>query len=204
MSKYFYHGTGYDGLGISTTLEILKTGAIKCRRLLGERECGYNGLDYVSICKKYLEADDPKTKSAFYCFIQNHFCFIISNKIDAIKTNPSGSIHCLKYSDFLLKDTSERISDLFDEWQVYQEIPLSMIVGVGIPLEVIPSMLKRSSGSTIAKRLKEIIRIANTLGLDIVDTSVQGFVEEYERKKRESDIKIYQIAKKLEEVLAHE
>jgi len=141
MSKYYYHGLGeafYRGDSLNRILKILKTGGIKCKRLLGlpniyESTC--NGMDYVSVCKKYPPEDYKSTTmdNAFYTFVQDNFCFIISNEIDAIKTTPAGKIKWNLYSDSMLTDKRNRISDMFDEWQVYQEIPLFMIVGVGIP-----------------------------------------------------------------------
>ncbi len=52
--------------------------------------------------------------------------------------------------------------------------------------------------------LKEIVAVVTALGLDIVDTNEIDFVEEYEKKKQDSSIKVYQISKKLEEVIAYE
>ena len=94
---------------------------------------------------------------------------------------------------------------MFDEWQAYQEIPLSMIIGVGIPSNYVDAILKKSSSTgRFIMELKEIVAVVTALGLDIVDTNVLGFVEEYEKYKENSSSKVYQISKKLEEVITHE
>lgn len=207
MSKYYYHGLSGAFLVISTMLKILQTGGLKSRRLLGEGENGYNGLDYVSVCKKYSQQDykDTEMDNAFYTFVQNSFCFIISDRVEAIKTKPAGSIKWDNYSDVLLSDKRERISDMFDEWQVYHEIPLSMIVGIGIPVLFITSILSTlPSDCESIRKFRQIMEIAEILGLDIIDTNQSGFVEEYEREKQGSPNKVYQISKKLEEIIAHE
>lgn len=207
MSKYYYHGLqGYFSV-ISKMLEIFQTGGLKCRRLLGEEESGYNGLDYISVCKKYSSQDykDTAMDNAFYTFVQDSFCFIISDRIDAIKTKPAGTIKWDDYSDSLLSNKQERISDMFDEWQVYQEIPLSMIVGIGLPVSFISSIqITLPSDCETIRKLRQVLILASELGLDIVDTDQQGFVEEYEKEKEVSSAKIYQISKQFEEGLEDE
>ena len=202
MSRYFYHG-----IAIPDMLQVLQTGGLKCKRLLGQEEHGFNGLDYISVCKKYAEEDYQNTdmNNAFYSCVQGNFCFIVSERVDAIKTHSSGQIKWYDYSDSLLTDKRNRISDMFDEWQAYQEIPLSMIIGVGIPSNYVDAMLKKSSSTgRFIMELKEIVAVVTALGLDIVDTNVLGFVEEYEKYKENSSSKVYQISKKLEEVITHE
>ena len=46
MSRYFYHG-----IAIPDMLQVLQTGGLKCKRLLGQEEHGFNGLDYISVVK---------------------------------------------------------------------------------------------------------------------------------------------------------
>ena len=37
MSKYYYHGIREFSVAISKVLDVLTTGGIKCKRLLGEK-----------------------------------------------------------------------------------------------------------------------------------------------------------------------
>lgn len=122
MSKYYYHGIQGNDFGMKKTLKILTTGGIKCKRLLNQENfVGYNGLDYVSICKKEREVEYFHSKTnGFYSFVRCNFCFIIS--------------------DTILGELQE---------------------------------------------LKEILRISEVLGIDIVDSSELHFVESYESQKEE-------------------
>lgn len=180
MSKYYYHGVKGSCFGVENALKILKTGGIKCKRLLHMECCGYNGLDYVSICKKEQEKKYiTNTVNGFYGFVQNSFCFIISDSIEAIKTEmPNSSL------DYDEEPVFKRYSDMFDEWQVREQIPLSAIVGIGIPVieletlfELYPSSLKE------LQDLKEILSLSEKMGLDIIDSSEFHFVEVYESQK---------------------
>ncbi len=202
MSRYFYHGVS----SIASTLKILQSGSIQCRRLLGKKANGYNGFDYVSVCKKYAEEDYQNTDldNAFYKYVQNYCCFILSEEIPAMKTFPTKHIGDYPM-DTILFDKQKRVSDMFDEWQVYREIPLSFVVGIGIPCDYFLTIIRLTSPSNeTIREMKEIIQIACSLGLDIVDTNVQGFAEEYEKQKLDTSRKVYQISKKLEEAINHE
>ena len=179
MSRYFYHGVS----SIASTLKILQSGSIQCRRLLGKKANGYNGLDYVSVCKKYAEEDYQNTDldNAFYKYVQNYCCFILSEEIPAMKTFPTKHIGDYPM-DTILFDKQKRVSDMFDEWQVYKEIPLSAIIGIGIPLEELDTILTKTSGNG-AEKIKKLITCALESGLDIVDSSDPNFVEKYESEK---------------------
>ncbi len=199
MSKYFYHGLGvpyfYDGT-ITTVLEVFKTGGLKCKRLLGKRNSGYNGLDYISICKKYTEEEyDCYGSTGFYKFVQDSFCFIISDDIEAIKTEtiPKSYWYFPDIVEKMKYHPENRYSDMFDEWQVKGEIPLSYIVGIGVPIRWLESIDWRIHKNAL-QELKSIVDIAQSLGLDIVDSTKKGFIEEYELEKRKTGGKVYQIS----------
>ncbi len=188
MSKYYYHGVK-RGLVLDKTLEIFQKGGIKC--MPGARKIGFNGLDYISICKKEAEEEYNKhSNNAFYNYVQNSICFIISDEIDAIK--PEIIENADKWNRFELvgymnSKPGVRFSDMFDEWQVYRIVPLSSIVGLGIPLKELGTILKLTSGNG-KKRIEELIACALELGMDIVDSSDSNFVEKYESMKEKEEI----------------
>lgn len=187
-SKYFYHGVGRRRSSLDKLLRILTTGGIKCKRLLNYGAYyGYNDRDYVSVCKKYpiSEYSDSRT-NAFYEYVFNSFCLIISDEVDAIKT----SLDDIQKNS-LDKEVGLRVSDMFDEWQVYEQIPLSSIIGIGIPIKNIKKFMSKLQKEDF-ELLRKIIIIATGLGLDIVDSSDRKFVEKYERQKLEDPKKIYQ------------
>ncbi len=184
MSKYYYHGIQGNYFGMKKALKILTTGGIKCKRLLNQENfVGYNGLDYVSICKKEREVEYFHSKTnGFYSFVQCNFCFIISDTIDAVKTEMPDF---LMTQEALKEYESTRFSDMFDEWQVREEIPLKFIVGIGIPLSELRILFEMQPTLGELQELKEILRISEALGIDIVDSSELHFVESYESQKEE-------------------
>ncbi len=206
MSKYYYHGVK-RGLVLDKALEIFQKGGIKC--MPGVRKIGFNGLDHVSVCmKEPVEEYGNHSNNAFYNYVQNSICFIILDTIETIK--PEIIENADKWNRFELvgymnSKPGFRFSDMFDEWQVYKEIPLSAIIGIGIPVQCLAPTLKDfPSDCNTIKSFRKLLELANELGLDIVDTNQRGFVEEYERKKQEASVKIYQISKKLEQVINRE
>lgn len=177
MSKYYYHGV----YNIYKMFDIIKSGGIKSKRLLGyEYGYGYNGYDYVSICNKtndYEINDNKVSNSSFVNYIYNKFCFIISDQIPAIKTyyiDEDSKLSSLNILKSLATDIEDRYSDMFDEFQVRDQILLKDIVGIGIPFDV-------NNKKDI--KLEKLYDIAHSLGWDIVDTSHIDFVEEYENCK---------------------
>lgn len=197
MSKYFYHGLGSPYFwpdNIVTMLEILKTGGIKCKRLLGRsKKYGYNGLDYVSICRKGSKEEYEKAygSTGFYRYVQDCFCFIISDEIEAIKTRtlPKSYWYFPNIVEDMERHPERRYSDMFDEWQVYEEIPLSSIIGIGIPnssLRDVDWNLNRKA----LQDLRELFLLSSSLGLEIVDSTNPDFVEKLE----EESTKKYQLS----------
>ncbi len=188
MSKYFYHGTQGRYFGMKRALEILQTGGIKCKRLQNSDNfvgLGYNGLEYVSVCKKESESDYYKNKmNAFYNFVQSSFCFVISDDVEAQKTEiPNFAPN----HELLENKESIRYSDLFDEWQVREQIPLSSIIGIGIPISEIKTLYQMKPDLGELKDLKSILLVADKLGLDVIDSSEFGFVEDYESQKEKGE-----------------
>lgn len=200
MSRYFYHGLGlpyFFPSNITTVLEVFKTGGIKSKRLLGrKKKFGYNGLDYVSVCKKYSkeEYDCAYGSTGFYKYVQDCFCFIISDEIPAIKTEtlPKCYWYFMDIVEKMKENPNVRYSDMFDEWQVKDQISISSIIGVGIPLKWLEDVDWRLCRDAL-QELKIIISTVQQLGLDIVDSSRENFVEEYESEKIRNPNKTYQI-----------
>lgn len=180
MSKYYYHGVD----DLLTMLKIIDCGYIKSKRLLGYgKENDFNGLDYISLCKK--EADfmyeDGKTNS-YDNYIKNSFCFIISDSIDAKKCN---YIDISKCSSEQMKKISGnqdiRYSDMFDEWQVKNSISITDIVGIGLPLNYLNKM--KNYYSSLDFQLERIYLLASMLNIDIVNTDEDSFIEKFENSK---------------------
>ncbi len=185
MEQFYYHGIQEGADGIMTMLRILKSESIQSKRLLQyASEGGFNGLDYVSVCK-WNPKDMVKKDSSFPIWIQNHFCMILSQNTPATKTNYLPGGRDLSQSDlkaFLDTHRYERYSDVADEWQVKDEIPSEYWVGVGLPTKWILEEISHHLDRTHLLALKELLEVANALGLDLVDSSRPHFVEEYEKQ----------------------
>lgn len=186
MSKYYYHGIKH-GLVLDKALAIFKSGGIRC--IVHARKIGFNGTEFVSVCKKEDEEEYGKhSNNGFYNYVQNQICFIISDEIDAIK--PEIIENADKWNRFELigymnSKPGTRFSDMFDEWQVRGGISFSSIIGIGIPYQEIDTILTKTSSDNGKEILNEIIACAEALGLDIVDSSDPEFVRKYEEQKQQ-------------------
>lgn len=195
MSKYYYHGTD-----INSFIKILDTGEIKCRKLIEKENIvirrsldvtlgiGYNGWEYISLCK--LDDYSYEKGSAYDVFVRGSFCFIISDEVHAIKPLDINSKEGKKeFSqeplDFIFnRDDSElRFSDMKDEWQVKKRIPLTNIVGIGIPVR------KLEYYSEIFYDIQRALALAEIYHLDVVDSSKYKFIEEYESIEYTEEVK---------------
>lgn len=180
MSKYFYHGYLKKEKSIGTMFKVLTSGGIKSVRLRGVHQpIGFNGYDYISVCKKEKPRNnDNRLCSSFDEYIKDSFCFIISNDIEALRTV---SFFDTPPDTPVFGTPTTRYSVFYDEYQVKDEIPVSKIIGIGIPLNLVNDLPKRH-----LEILNKIIEIAEALSLDIVDTSNPNFVIEYEQWKEKN------------------
>ena len=180
MSKFYYHGVE----DLLTMLKIIDCGYIKSKKLLGYgKENDFNGLDYISLCKK--EADfmyeDGKLNS-YDNYIKNSFCFIISDKIDAKRCIYIDISKCnTEQMKRISNNQNERYSDMFDEWQVKDRISINDVVGIGLPLNYIYKM--KYTSRSLDYQLERLYLIANMLNLDIVNTDEENFIDKYENSK---------------------
>ncbi len=193
MNKFFYHGTDLDSV-----FKIFKTGGIKCRRLIEEEKIeikrtldvtfgpGYNGYDYISLCR--IDESSLYCDSAFSVFIKNNYVLIISEDIDAIKTIDSNNKlmiekYSKEFSQFFINNSGSklRFSDMKDEWQIYDCIPIEKIVGIGIPIR------KLKYNYNEIPDVKNLFNTASAFGLDIIDSSSINSFQVYEDGLYSSD-----------------
>lgn len=179
MEKVFYHGIKewYDPYtSILKMLEIIESGGLKSRRLQSKpSSLGFNGNDYISVCERKNDEEYGKyPNNAFYNYIVFRFCFIISPSIEAL---PVQYIDCQKYSSFAEANVymrgypNVRFSDMFDEWQVKDEILLSDIVGIGLPVHKILNYINHGPEKELFKHnLDRLYNIAKALNWIIVNT----------------------------------
>ena len=93
MSKYYYHGIKpyVEHIeSIKWLIKIIESDGIKSRRLTNQIPLytGFNGADYISVCSKEEFNEYMKyPNNCFFKYIHSNYCFIISDEINAIKTN---------------------------------------------------------------------------------------------------------------------
>lgn len=187
MSKYYYHAT-YDLLSF---IDILKDKGIKCLRLLGMTiehdldKLALNGLDYICLCNKLVNYEDIFGENSFEQFILDSFCFIVSNEINVIKPKVINWTDVYKYMAIkkeVNSDTNQnlQVSIYADEYRAKNIITMDMILGIGLPFEY-----KYTKEDLTL--LRQSLVLAQSLGLDIVDSSDEYFIEKYESRKYNKD-----------------
>lgn len=177
MSKYYYHGV--DSFRIF--MKILRDGEIKSARLLGKiidkdyLNLGLNGLDYICLCNKLSK--HVSGYSSFESFIVDSYCFIISDDIDVLKPVVFEWNNDTDYLEAKSKALYEgiQLSPFIDEYRTKYRITMDKIIGIGIPFD------KNYIG--FEEKVRQIIAVAQALGLDIVDSSDEYFIEKYEAYK---------------------
>lgn len=122
---------------------ILKSNAFLSRRLQMYRDpYGFNGLDYISLCdydKRNIHHEGLPNYTAYISYIRESLSLIIpKDKITAIKPQIVDFIGiCEENIETMLElglSENERYSDLYDEVQVKDRIPLSLVTGVTMPI----------------------------------------------------------------------
>ena len=189
MSKIFYHGikSYYDpNESISIMLQIISSGGIKCRRLQGvTSKLGFNGDDYISVCEEKSDYEYRKyPNNVFFRYIYYGFCFILSDNIPVILVQYINSDDFDSYTEiieYMGHYPGVRFSDLFDEWQVKDEIPLDYIVGLGLPLQSLSKIYNLDD--KMMKEIERLYMLARTFGWDIIDSGSFFSFYNYEKVK---------------------
>lgn len=195
MSKYYYHGMSprkNPNDRLNTMIEIIKSGGLKSKHLQDNLGfvIGFNGNEYISLCNKensYMYNFIDDRNNSYEEYIVNNFCFIISDRIDAIKTQDFSKKRSeISYADFYsIAQGDIRYSDMFDEWQVKDEIKLDKIIGIGLPFNLVMSY--KNMDKEFKKSIELLYSLARTLNIDIVNTENFNFVEYYEKEKNIND-----------------
>lgn len=134
---------------------ILEKKNILSRRLLNYNPnyISFNGLDYISLC----DPSKPRNGySAYNYFIKNSLSLAISRNIDVIQ--PKMTYKTIKTPKDMEQYYGDRYTNFPDEVQVKDNIPISNIVAITIPLLNIISKFKTKERNkkTIIKELNKI------------------------------------------------
>lgn len=150
MNSFYYHGITDNQLACFES--ILKSKAILSRSKMNEEMnliskhdyIGYNGNDYVSICKKFY---NKETSDCYEEYIRDNISLIMLDLPNVINTelidiNYNGENYQEYFNKFHNLET--RYSDLTGEIQVYKEIPLKYVVAISYPLTMLVNDVKNS------------------------------------------------------------
>lgn len=188
MSKVFYHGikSYYDpNESISIMLQIISSGGIKCRRLQGvTSKLGFNGDDYISVCEEKSNYEYRKyPNNAFFRYIYYGFCFILSDNMPVIPVHYINGDDFDSYTEiieYMNHYPGVRFSDLFDEWQVKNEIPLSYIVGIGLSTcQILEYINSNKEKEMFKNNLNKLYTLAESLDWTIVNTDTLYMEDNY-------------------------
>ena len=150
MESFYYHGITDNQLECLES--ILKEKSILSRSMMDEKKnlishhdyIGYNGKDYISICKKYY---NNELSDCYEEYIRNNISLVmidIPNVIDTKLININSEIG--DYQEYFNKfhNLETRYSDLTGESQVYKKIPLNYVVAISYPLTMLINDVKNS------------------------------------------------------------
>lgn len=176
---------------------ILKSDAILSRRMQCIYEAnGFNGLDYISICdyeKRNIIHPDVPDYTAYNLFIRESLSIIFpKGKFEVITPK------ILKLDEELDKKTydetslgtssKERYSDIYDEVQAQDKIPLNLMSGITFPLHKMNSLFVGQEITThmVIHELKRIKKLLLKYGYDVpfydIDTKIP--LDDEERVKK--------------------
>ena len=146
INKYYAHAirlSNFDVIDFSILEKILKSGYLLSRNRQLEIDAsdywmsyycsGYNGMDYISLCDLAVERS---YYSSFNMYIARGLSMLINRSIPTIKPTLLETSMKNKYSMCELGNRKERYTDLVDEVQVYDNIPLTYLNGLCISLSM--------------------------------------------------------------------
>lgn len=191
----YYHGV-INGLVDQKIVGMLTEGEIKSasKRNDGYNN-GFNDMDYISVCE-YLGEDvyESHPNNAFHTYVANHFCFIMSDDIEAQEPSLLSREETSDRFGLMrrrLQHPEERFSDLIDERQIRDTVPVDKVIAIGIPynLEAKDGFVKLSSFSYLtmeefANLVHFVEELASSLGIDVVDSSDPGFPRVLQNRRR--------------------
>lgn len=184
---------------------ILESDAILSRRLqMNNDPYGFNGIDYISLCdyeKRNLHHEGMPDYTAYYSYIRKSLSLMFpKDKIEVIKPQIVDFIGLSQLGqERMLKlglSTKKRYSDLYDEVQVKDIVPLTSLNGVTMPLDkMINGFIPENIAATTVRRELEQIKellikynhevpmydIDSFISLDD-DQNVKTLVKEYYNK----------------------
>ena len=196
MEHYFYHGFEMCDTvnGVKHMINILKSGEIKKRNEVNSRGSEDKELDHICLYRKNEEFNYNTgneldfSQSARSGWIDNCMVLVISNDINAKYLPPNVEV-----------EGFGRPTDLVDEWRCFENIPVSKIVGIAIPINHLKEALSgrglhvhKDEIAELKSCLMELIALCTQLGLEIHNSEEKDFTDKLDSqipsRKKEYEI----------------
>lgn len=191
----YYHGV-INGLVDKKLLGILSKKEISSASRMGiNKQNGFNEGNFISICKNLGEEVYSKypNNNAFKKYIVDNFCFVIGEDIkteEVVFIPNAKNMSAIDLFNLRRNNPDKRFSDLVDEYQAIDHIPLSDVVAIGIPYdrEVVDGYIKLSPFCILTieefnSLVKQVESIAQNLNIKVVNSSTYESLNELERSK---------------------
>ena len=163
-----YYELYYTKINIDKLKCILKDNAVLSRRKQGiHNSQGFNGIDYISLCdyqKRNLHPLNYPYYTSYEAYIKKSISLIFpKDKLEILTPHIVGMISPSKkgYANmaYLGMDKETRYSDLYDEVQVANKIPLDLMCGITVPI----NRMNYSSLLNTNQKIKIIIKHLNKI-----------------------------------------
>ena len=177
--------------------QILKSDAVLSTRMQHKpSNQGFNGPDYISLCdyeKRFLFPKEDSKYNSFETYIRYSIGLVFpKDKIQVITPTIIDMIHYTKNGyqkmAFLGESPDERYSDMLDEVQVKDKIPLELLSCITLPIHSMDLKIYKEKKS-IDKVISEIEKVRKLLDLygysvPIYDIDTFEDLENYHNVKR--------------------
>lgn len=190
----------YDALHTKKLLcKILKSNALLSLRNQGKPSTGgFAGRDFVSLCdynKKDLSHPDRKGYNSYNHFIKNGISLIVSTEglevieptiVDICTNDMKG----YKRMEKLGNSTTERYSDMPDEVQVMDIVPLDNLLGLTIPCHLFSENDHKNFDRIINSIIEELDKILIKYNRDIPIYDITTELNLKDKEQKETALRL--------------
>lgn len=181
---------------------ILKSNALLSLRKRKIKESyGFNGPDYISLCdyeKRNLCHKEDRSYTAYNGYIRRSLSLIFPKDKLTVVT-PEVIDICTKnnrgISNMILlgHSTDTRYSDMYDEVQVKDKVPLSLMTGITVPLEKMyrPLYSEQKTIEYVIKELEILKQLLLAYNYDIPIYDIDTFEELDNKENIKKLVKYY-------------
>ena len=163
---------------------ILESNALLSKKMQEKDDAyGFNGLDYISICdydKRNLLHPRLKDYNSYYLYIKASLSIMFpKDKLKVIipeQVNFIGTENPEKMKKLGLSN-KKRYSDLLDEVQVKDKVPLSLMSGITLPVSYMrkPLFSEKLTIDMVIDEIEKTRKLLNEYGYDVPFYDIKTF-----------------------------